>query len=101
MNHSPFHKVARTVLFACSYIKAVDHILSFRLTFSSFPHLLTFISISHPSTAWLSHLIPTMATSSSIFPVLGPQAQKFRQEADTFGDLQVPADRYWGAQTQR
>ncbi|KAF9277719.1 fumarase fum1 [Linnemannia elongata] len=28
-------------------------------------------------------------------------AQKFRQEADTFGDLQVPADRYWGAQTQR
>ncbi|KAG0056828.1 fumarase fum1, partial [Linnemannia elongata] len=39
--------------------------------------------------------------SSSIFPTLGPQAQKFRQEADTFGDLQVPADRYWGAQTQR
>ncbi|KDN41519.1 fumarate hydratase [Tilletiaria anomala UBC 951] len=28
-------------------------------------------------------------------------AQKFRQERDTFGDLQVPADRYWGAQTQR
>ncbi|KAG0215370.1 fumarase fum1 [Mortierella sp. GBA30] len=28
-------------------------------------------------------------------------AQKFRQEADTFGNLQVPADRYWGAQTQR
>lgn len=27
--------------------------------------------------------------------------QKFRQERDTFGDLQVPADRYWGAQTQR
>ncbi|KAK3834761.1 MAG: fumarate hydratase [Linnemannia elongata] len=42
-----------------------------------------------------------MATSSSIFPTLGPQAQKFRQEADTFGDLQVPSDRYWGAQTQR
>jgi hypothetical protein len=29
------------------------------------------------------------------------QAQKFRAERDTFGDLQVPADRYWGAQTQR
>ncbi|KAI8148116.1 fumarate hydratase [Fennellomyces sp. T-0311] len=27
--------------------------------------------------------------------------QKFRAERDTFGDLQVPADRYWGAQTQR
>ncbi|KAL0579122.1 fumarase fum1 [Marasmius crinis-equi] len=29
------------------------------------------------------------------------QAQKFRVERDTFGELQVPADRYWGAQTQR
>lgn len=28
-------------------------------------------------------------------------AQKFREESDTFGPLQVPADRYWGAQTQR
>ena len=27
--------------------------------------------------------------------------QQFRRERDTFGDLQVPADRYWGAQTQR
>ncbi|OCB85657.1 fumarate hydratase [Sanghuangporus baumii] len=26
---------------------------------------------------------------------------QFRTERDTFGDLQVPADRYWGAQTQR
>ena len=34
-------------------------------------------------------------------PLLTLQAQKFRQERDTFGDLQVPADRYWGAQTQR
>lgn len=25
----------------------------------------------------------------------------FREESDTFGPLQVPADRYWGAQTQR
>ena len=25
----------------------------------------------------------------------------FRTERDTFGDLQVPSDRYWGAQTQR
>ncbi|KAL1410261.1 fumarase fum1 [Vanrija albida] len=27
--------------------------------------------------------------------------QKYREERDTFGPLQVPADRYWGAQTQR
>jgi fumarate hydratase class II len=28
-------------------------------------------------------------------------AAKFREESDTFGPIQVPADRYWGAQTQR
>ncbi|KAI0082177.1 fumarate hydratase [Panus rudis PR-1116 ss-1] len=27
--------------------------------------------------------------------------QKYRIERDTFGELKVPADRYWGAQTQR
>ncbi|KAI9142265.1 fumarate hydratase [Paraphysoderma sedebokerense] len=27
--------------------------------------------------------------------------QQFRTERDTFGDIQVPADKYWGAQTQR
>jgi len=26
---------------------------------------------------------------------------KFRTEKDTFGDIQVPSDKYWGAQTQR
>jgi fumarate hydratase class II len=26
---------------------------------------------------------------------------QFREETDTFGPLQVPADKYWGAQTQR
>ena len=26
---------------------------------------------------------------------------KTRTETDTFGPIQVPADRYWGAQTQR
>ncbi|KAF9068103.1 L-Aspartase-like protein [Rhodocollybia butyracea] len=29
------------------------------------------------------------------------QKQQYRIEKDTFGELQVPADRYWGAQTQR
>jgi len=28
-------------------------------------------------------------------------AGKFRVEKDTFGDINVPADRYWAAQTQR
>ncbi|GLB36273.1 putative fumarase C C-terminus [Lyophyllum shimeji] len=27
--------------------------------------------------------------------------EQYRTERDTFGELQVPADRYWGAQTQR
>jgi len=27
--------------------------------------------------------------------------QQFREERDTFGPIQVPADKYWGAQTQR
>ncbi|MDO9460727.1 MAG: lyase family protein, partial [Alphaproteobacteria bacterium] len=26
---------------------------------------------------------------------------KFRAETDTFGKIDVPADKYWGAQTQR
>lgn len=26
---------------------------------------------------------------------------KFRVEKDTLGEIQVPSDRYWGAQTQR
>lgn len=28
-------------------------------------------------------------------------SQQYRHERDTFGELNVPADRYWGAQTQR
>ena len=36
---------------------------------------------------------------------MGNVAQKsahpFRVEKDTFGELHVPSDRYWGAQTQR
>jgi fumarate hydratase class II len=29
------------------------------------------------------------------------QQQEYRIERDTFGELKVPADRYYGAQTQR
>ncbi|MCH2375070.1 MAG: class II fumarate hydratase [Planctomycetes bacterium] len=30
-----------------------------------------------------------------------PTEQSFREESDTMGTMKVPADRYWGAQTQR
>ncbi|KAF8642251.1 hypothetical protein AX16_009526 [Volvariella volvacea WC 439] len=36
-----------------------------------------------------------------LFSTTSIMAQQYRVERDTFGDLQVPADRYWGAQTQR
>lgn len=39
--------------------------------------------------------------TDSISPKLAPGQSKFRVEADTFGELQVPADKYYGAQTQR
>ncbi|KAG2061974.1 fumarate hydratase [Suillus hirtellus] len=45
----------------------------------------------------LLHVIPRQRQFSS--SVVSNQA--FRSERDTFGELQVPADRYWGAQTQR
>ncbi|KAI5480403.1 fumarate hydratase, class II [Pseudohyphozyma bogoriensis] len=37
----------------------------------------------------------------SLRPEIKPGQQKFRTEKDTFGELQVPADKYYGAQTQR
>ncbi|KAL5639041.1 hypothetical protein ACGC1H_006529 [Rhizoctonia solani] len=39
--------------------------------------------------------------SLRLFSTTRMMAQKFRTEKDTFGDLQVPANVYWGAQTQR
>ena len=36
-----------------------------------------------------------------LFSIRNAKPGTFRTEADTFGPLQVPADRYWGAQTQR
>lgn len=40
-----------------------------------------------------------MAVASRYFGVLTPG--KSRQERDTFGPIEVPGDKYWGAQTQR
>jgi hypothetical protein len=39
--------------------------------------------------------------SKYLIVIMFAQSGQFRQERDTFGELQVPADRYWGAQTQR
>ena len=32
--------------------------------------------------------------------MMSPSAAATRTEHDTFGPIEVPADRYWGAQTQ-
>ena len=40
-----------------------------------------------------------MRTQARFFGVLTPG--KNRQERDTFGPIEVPGDKYWGAQTQR
>ncbi|KAI5827817.1 fumarate hydratase [Schizophyllum commune Tattone D] len=39
--------------------------------------------------------------SQRLFSTTFMAAQQHRIERDTFGELQVPSDRYWGAQTQR
>eukprot|EP00158_Paraphelidium_tribonemae_P002672 Partr_v1_DN25570_c0_g2_i1_m20580 putative Fumarate hydratase len=42
-----------------------------------------------------------MMSSSSRNMSLSSLASKYRNESDTFGPINVPADKYWGAQTQR
>ncbi|MFA4904070.1 MAG: class II fumarate hydratase [Desulfobaccales bacterium] len=32
---------------------------------------------------------------------MGPEEEKTRRESDSLGEIEVPANRYWGAQTQR
>nr|GAT58976.1 predicted protein [Mycena chlorophos] len=47
-------------------------------------------------------LLLSRPSSRRLFSSRSPMStQQFRVERDTFGELQVPADRYWGAQTQR
>lgn len=41
------------------------------------------------------------AQNRMLFSRTSYMAQQYRIERDTFGELQVPANRYWGAQTQR
>src|ERR687884_1277010 len=44
-----------------------------------------------------------MSPSAAARPVepASPAAEATRTETDSFGPIEVPADRYWGAQTQR
>ena len=37
----------------------------------------------------------------SLFQRSNVSFSQFREERDTFGPIQVPADKYWAAQTQR
>ncbi|KAF9654253.1 fumarate hydratase [Thelephora ganbajun] len=53
----------------------------------------------YPTVQFRTHLIPKARSFSASASLMSEQ--KFRIEKDTFGDLQVPVDRYWGAQTQR
>ncbi|KAI5124612.1 hypothetical protein M0805_004222 [Coniferiporia weirii] len=65
----------------------------------------------HRARAHLRSLRPTGSAARSRLSLLSAQPRLFstslramteyRTERDTFGELQVPADRYWGAQTQR
>ncbi|CEH16793.1 fumarate hydratase [Ceraceosorus bombacis] len=49
----------------------------------------------------VSFVAPTSSAPLRAFSSSRIMSQSFRTEKDTFGDLQVPSDRYWGAQTQR
>jgi len=40
----------------------------------------------------IAHLVPNEVAG---------QRGTFREEKDTFGPISVPAEKYWGAQTQR
>ena len=40
-------------------------------------------------------------SSGKRFMSLSTLAPNYRQETDSFGPINVPADKYWGAQTQR
>jgi fumarate hydratase class II len=60
----------------------------------------------HRAQAIVSQLVPNhVAAFSTLAPPkkapAGSTAGQFRTEKDTMGEVKVPSDRYWGAQTQR
>ena len=48
-----------------------------------------------------SFIPPSFFSSSPSCPSRLSSSTSYRVERDTFGEIQVPGDRYWGAQTQR
>src|SRR5690242_4513886 len=66
-----------------------------------------------PASAGSRAVAPDVARAARLFRRLGPalslplqddmvaKPPKTRTETDTFGPIEVPADRYWGAQTER
>ncbi|KNE70183.1 fumarate hydratase, mitochondrial [Allomyces macrogynus ATCC 38327] len=46
-------------------------------------------------------LTASVKPNTRAFSAAAAAMQQFRTEKDTFGPIQVPADKYWGAQTQR
>lgn len=59
------------------------------------------VSISRPSISLAARVFKINLKLSRSFGSGVRIMSQFRTEKDTFGHLQVPADRYWGAQTQR
>jgi fumarate hydratase, class II len=45
--------------------------------------------------------IPFIQVATRMTPETGKPSSKFRIETDSMGEIEVAADRYWGAQTQR
>lgn len=64
-----------------------------------------FLLLQSYFTAWLIHrlkFLPYFGEKSiHHFSALQPKQMEFRKEKDSLGYVEVPADRYWGAQTQR
>jgi len=49
----------------------------------------------------MKNLIPKLLNQKQYLNKFSYNMSSFREEKDTFGPIQVPADKYWGAQTQR
>jgi fumarate hydratase, class II len=57
---------------------------------------------NHPSERTVNHMSDTDKQAPKIFDIpIGLNVTGMRREFDSLGDVEVPADRYWGAQTQR
>ncbi|KAI9090540.1 fumarate hydratase [Phlyctochytrium arcticum] len=65
-------------------------------------------NLSVTKTSAMFRNLPALSARTAVRPVnsktfctVSALMQKYRVERDTMGELQVPADKYWGAQTER